>query len=573
MQKGHSRGFTLVELLIVAGLVTLVFGGLLGSLQSVMKLISHTKISTSALSLANERMEYIRSLEYDAVGTVDGIPNGSIPQNATTTLNGITFHERILIQYVDAPEDGSGASDENGILADYKEVKVEYSWADPNGTSSVFLLTNIVPPGIETTAGGGTLIVNVYDADVSPILGAEVHVYNDTGTSTVDVTRYTNIDGVAMFAGAPAGANYEITVTKDGYSTESTHTPTVGNPDPITRPVAVAENVVSTVNFQIDILSDVTIRTVGPSTDDTFGEPIDSLASTSASDSVTVSGGVLTLSGVPGAYAATGTVLFNPVEPTPITSWDTLSWNASTPTDTALRVRVYDDASVLIPDTDLPGNSAGFDVSPVSLSTLDVGTYPSLAVHATLTTLDANVTPELLDWELAYAATEPAIGNVSFTLTGDKMIGINVPKYEEAVSTDSTGELVLTDMDWGVYTANMDASGYDIAEACPGMPYTLEPDREETLTLTLVPTEDHTLRAVVLDMDGDPIPGAEVEVSRPGLNESGVTSGCGQVFFNTDIVAALDYTIDVSATGYVGQTVTDYEINGDDVFAVTLIES
>ena len=97
-QRG-AQGFTLVELLITAALIALVFGGLMASVRFALMLISNSKATTSAISLANEQLEYIRSLSYDAVGTSAGIPNGAIPQNSTTTLNGIIFHERVLIEY------------------------------------------------------------------------------------------------------------------------------------------------------------------------------------------------------------------------------------------------------------------------------------------------------------------------------------------------------------------------------------------------------------------------------------------------------------------------------------------
>jgi Tfp pilus assembly protein PilV len=108
VHKGHSQGFSLIEALITIAVFTLTFGGLFGIVQVTLKMISSSKATTSAISLANQRAEYIRSLAYNSIGTVNGIPSGPIPQNSTTTLNGVLFHERVLIQYVDSPDDGQG---------------------------------------------------------------------------------------------------------------------------------------------------------------------------------------------------------------------------------------------------------------------------------------------------------------------------------------------------------------------------------------------------------------------------------------------------------------------------------
>ena len=102
----NKSGMSLIELLIVIGLTTLVFGSLLGTFQFMVGLIGTSKAQAGALALANEKMEYIRSLDYNDVGTISGIPDGLIPQNSTSTLNGTVYSERVFIQYVDAPEDG-----------------------------------------------------------------------------------------------------------------------------------------------------------------------------------------------------------------------------------------------------------------------------------------------------------------------------------------------------------------------------------------------------------------------------------------------------------------------------------
>src|SRR5690606_12688637 len=59
-----------------------------------------------------------------------------------------------------------------------------------------------------------------------------------------------------------------------------------------------------------------------------------------------------------------------------------------------------DDAWVVIPDGDLPGNSTGFDASPVSLLGLDTDTYDIIRIVANFT--DVSGAPSLLDWTVRW---------------------------------------------------------------------------------------------------------------------------------------------------------------------------
>lgn len=577
-KRDNLRGMTMVELLVAIGVLLVVFGGLMSSFQFALSLIGSSKAHAGALSLANQRMEYIRSLAYDDVGTLSGIPNGLIPQQSTTTLNGITYNERILIQYVDAPEDGTGADDENGILADYKRAKVEYSWDFRGEAQTVSLISNIIPRGIETTEGGGTLTVNVFDALVSPLQGASVRVYNDTGTSTIDVTQYTNENGVAMFAGAPALANYQITVTKADHSTDQTYTASSSNPNPTPPHVAVLEAEVSTMNFSIDLLSDLTVQTVGLPETETFEDAFTDSGNIAASSSVAVSSGEVTLSGAPGSYASQGSLRSTAVAPTVVDAWNTAFYEARVPLNTAIAVSVYDASGsstpTLIPDTDLPGNSTGFAPGSIDLSGLDANTYPALALGGTLSTSDSATTSALLSWSLEYTISQPSIADVPFTLTIDKSIGVNgsttVPKYEASYTTDSTGDRTLNDLEWGLYEVVVDDSSYNVAEACEDIPYSLAPGVEETLTLTLAPAVTHSLRVRVEDINGTAIPNADVTLSRTGFNESTVTSSCGGAFYNDSLTSANDYSLQVDATGYTTQTLTGVGVTGASYILVTM---
>ena len=559
-----------VEVLITAAVVSLIFGGLMAAFQLSLSLVGRAKAEAGALSLAGERMEYLRSLAYEDVGTIEGIPDGPVPQSRSVDLNGVMYTERVLVQYVDAPEDGTGAEDENGILADYKQAKVEYSWDRKGVTESLSLISNIVPKGIETTAGGGTLVVNVFDAAAIPVEGALVSLYNDTGTTTVDTTRYTNVDGIATFAGAPARAGYEITVTKPNFSTDGTYAATAENPNPSTPHVAVIASEVSTMNFQIDVLADLLVRTIGEPVADSFIDTFDTANSLEYLSNATVSAGALKLSLGESGYAPSGEARSASTTPSVITTWQELTFEMSAPTSTAVTVQLYSVSGggyTLVPDAALPGNSVGL-TTPVDISGLDPATYPSLAPGATLQTSDASSTPELLEWELAYNIEEPPISGVPFTLTGSKVIGTDVDdapiyKYEETHTSDASGLTSLLDLEWDLYDLTLDTGTYDIKEACAPLPLTLAPGASETLTLTLVNSAPHTLLVTVKNTAGEPIADADVSLTRPAWSSDQQTTLCGQTFFNSGVISANDYQLDVSATGYVGESIPAITVDGD----------
>lgn len=570
----------MVEAVIVSALVLVVFGGLLVGIDYSLKLIIESRAKITAVALVNERMEAIRALSYNEVGTVLGFPAGDIPQNGSTTVNGLTYYERVLIDFVDAPEDGEAGADSNAVVTDYKRIKVEYSWqVGTNATDTVSVVSNIVPRSIETSAGGGSLRVNVFDANVQPLSGASVRLFNDTGTTTYDVSRTSDATGQALFI-APANADYEITVTGIGYSTDGTYEATTTNPNPTTLPVAILENDVSTMNFFIDELSDIDIRTISGVTTGNVLEPFDDTTGFASSSEVVVTPGELILSGGAGSYVATGTVYLNEIVPTALDTWDLAFITASSSASTSVRTRFYTGTSTftLVPDIYLPGNAAGFTSDTINLSALDVIAYDRLTPSVELSTIDPNVTPEVLSIDVYYIKSETPLPNIDLTITGAKTIGTNassapIYKYTNSFTTDGTGDELLSDLEWDSYTVTVDTAGYDIERVCGGNPYVLEPGVTDSLDVQLVANAAHTLRVEVVDADGDAIAGATVDLTRSGFSESLDTGACGQVFFNSGVSSNTDYTLSVDAAGFSNDTTTDIEIDGDEVIKVTLATS
>jgi len=144
-----NRGVGLVEVVVGTALLTIVFVGFFGVLQLGTRLATDSKSRTGALSLSLERMEYIRSLDYDSIGTVGGDPSGALAVSEDITINGIDYTRRTYIVYIDDAKDGTGGGDTNGITDDYKRVKIEVSWQGPKVVRKTSLVSDITPLLIE----------------------------------------------------------------------------------------------------------------------------------------------------------------------------------------------------------------------------------------------------------------------------------------------------------------------------------------------------------------------------------------------------------------------------------------
>ncbi|MEZ4194815.1 MAG: prepilin-type N-terminal cleavage/methylation domain-containing protein [Candidatus Paceibacterota bacterium] len=449
----QKSGFTLVEVIIVSAISVLIFGAMFASFQYSLRLINLSRSKLSAISVANDRMEYFRSLPYNNVGTIAGIPPGTIPQNNIISLNGIEFNERVLVEYVDDPADGLNVADTNGIPSDYKRVKVEYTWEINGVNGQIALISNIVPRSIETTAGGGTVRINVIDDQSNLLPGARVRLTNASSTSPIDVTKITDVNGEALFSGTPVDSNYEVSVTGPiagkSYSVDKTYEATTTNPNPSLSPFSVLESDISTLTFQIGELSDINLVLKSSVTDSRFVEDFTSLGGITSYSSVASNGDELVLSDTAGVYDVYGEVYFE-VIPTAIEAWQAVRVAANVPADTDYKVYFYTGAGAgpytIIPDTDLPGNSGGFADSIIDISNLSPTLYPSFVVGVVLETSDVSVTPIIDEVGVYYREAETLMTNQSMGVRGSKIIGTDatanfIYKYDVSTTTDVNGEI------------------------------------------------------------------------------------------------------------------------------------
>jgi len=567
-----ERGVTLIDVIVGTAIITIVFLGIFGAFQLSIELVFNTKAKTGAVSLVTEQMEFIRSLGYDAVGTVGGIPSGAIPQLSQEPLNGVTYTVRTFIQYEDAPEDGLDVLDENGITADYKTIKVEVLWTTRGFSRSAIAVSRVAPSGIETITGGGTLRVNVINSLASPVSGASVRIKNAGASPAVDVTASTNANGSVIFPGALSAAGYEITVSKAGYSGAQTYDSSAGNPNPNPGHVAIVEGDTSTISFLIDRLASLktfTKKAAGPGIfSDTFADA-SRLFSIS---SVSVQGGALTLLDSGEGYSPEGSALSVSISSSSLVEWGSFSWDTLTPPETAILTRVYYfDGSVfsLVPDADLPGNSVGFIVSPVDLAPLPIATYSQLRIEALLSTGNSAATPSLLSWDISHTDGPTPLPNIAFGIRGTKAIGttgsgLPIYKVDDSYTTDQYGEWLVDPLDPDLYLVTVSAPSYDVVERCP-FDLSVPPDSATELTITLDTATAHSLIANVRGA-GAAVQNATIVLTGP-QNKNGNTSACGQEYFG-GLTSGI-YTVSITAPGFVAYN-EDVGVSGATAMSVTL---
>ena len=77
------RGVGLADVTVGVALTLIIFLSIFGVLRASLILSALAKAKSSAIALANERIENVRAFAYDSVGTVGGTPAGLVlgPEN------------------------------------------------------------------------------------------------------------------------------------------------------------------------------------------------------------------------------------------------------------------------------------------------------------------------------------------------------------------------------------------------------------------------------------------------------------------------------------------------------------
>lgn len=571
-----QKGLTLIDVLIGTALVLIMFLGVFGVFQLALKVIDQSSSRIDATAIANQQLEMVRNLPYKDIGVEGGFPEGVLPPSTTTVLNGREYTIENRVDFVIDSADGISAPDDD-CPNDYKRVQVKVSWQGRFG-GEVELSTDVAPSTLSEECGttGGILSVSVFDAYGVMVPYPLIEVRNPDTDEVLKTATPEN--GQHYFA--LATSSYKIVVSKDGYSAESTYgtdeIATPAKPHPL-----VLENQTTEISFSIDQLSTFSVNTLSSWSSGYFSDAFNDSSKISELSDIQVRNGEVFLATTTGGYySSSGYLVSTSTSPDNLLRWDEFSWTDYEPSNTDIFYQVYYASGsgwYIIPDTDLPGNSVGFDFPPVDLSGLNTTTYSSLKLKANFSTNDPATTSFLYDWQLSWITNATAsIGNVTFSLRGSKIIGTNsdeepVYKYSQTHTTDPQGHIDITDLEWDSYTFSIDpSSGLDLLRTDPSpQPISLPPDNaHETVNLYL--GADNSLLVTVENVDTlEPVFSATVRLRNSGLgyDASQYTNQEGKTLFIP--LEGATYDLDVEAPGY-SSTSTTVLVGGDTIKTVLI---
>ena len=262
--RKNNRGFSLVEVLISSLIIAVLTLGVYSLLLLSLKITADNKFSLKAMEMANQKMEQIRNLSYENVGTVSGSPSGIIPDIEIINIDG-KYIISTFIKYEDDEYDGTLVLGTDYIYDDYKIATVKVSWRGKYGEKNITIFSKIIPSTEETSTGNGLLKIIVVDANGNPVPNADIHIENDT--HSISATSASDSSGEFRYSVPPDFEGYEITVTKPGYGVDKTYTRGeiingITNNNPTKPHLTVNEGIKTEESFSVDLLSSLSIKTI-----------------------------------------------------------------------------------------------------------------------------------------------------------------------------------------------------------------------------------------------------------------------------------------------------------------------
>ena len=567
------RSFSLLEIIIAIFIFILVSMGILETLSLGIDSLTVSKLRASALVIAQEEMEFARNLDYNSVGVQGGIPSGNLIPEEEISLNNINYTKKTFIQYVDAPEDGLDELDENGITADYKQIRIEVSWQTKFNSDKIVLLSNYSSDGIETVLGGGTIKLTAFDFQGIPIPQANVLIENNAVIPQISIDTVTNNNGLVTFPGSPVSAeSYEITVNKNGYSISKTYSRDSQNINPSPPHLTIIESETTEASFAIDKTSQLTVKTY-----DNLGTPnwwdnnynyreqillTDDSAITSGTEvKIPLSHFNLVESGKSLSSGDDVRIVYgDPLILREIPRINISEWNSST---TALQIAFQTQRAIPANETDN-----------------DYWVYygnPLASNPQIITPIGAIVSGNKLAEEI-YTAFLP-ISNVNFNILGSKIIGKDssenpIYKYNQNFATgsqSSEGYVTIGNIEWDIYDISINGAteGYDISSSNLSEPISIAPDTANDITFNLVSHTADSLLLTVTDSSNNPIFGADVNLTLNEFNQTKETNINGQVFFS-NLSPNDNYIANITLLEYENANYTNIKVSGQSNFTAII---
>jgi len=168
-QLKNQSGFTLVEVIISIFILSIIITAASTAFVYATRVAKDNKCSMTSINLANEALEYIRSLQFSDVGTVGGDPVGILQQNRIENVGGINYKVNTEIIW---EEEGEWDSLGN-VEWDYKSVRITVVPQNMEGNQS---LTKVIETYVTR------------DSTQPPITGGNIRIRLIRGWNTAPLT-------------------------------------------------------------------------------------------------------------------------------------------------------------------------------------------------------------------------------------------------------------------------------------------------------------------------------------------------------------------------------------------------
>ena len=253
------KGVSLIEVLISIFLLLIVTLSFYGMIMLASKIVADSKLRTMGLYLANEEMETIKSMAYNKVGTVGGVPAGNLPQAKEIEKGGYSFQVETEVKFSDDEMDGVFPEDENP--SDYKVVRLEVIWPSSFKKKEVILVSSIYPDILEQAGVGGVLNINVINLEGVGVADCDVEISNPNLDPQVLINTGTDSIGNVVLYGMPASQDgYQIKLERSGYETVTTFPPyPISSFHPVDEHIIVVDGQLNARSLQFNKLGDIAV--------------------------------------------------------------------------------------------------------------------------------------------------------------------------------------------------------------------------------------------------------------------------------------------------------------------------
>jgi hypothetical protein len=258
-----NKAFTLIEILLGILIIGFISVFIFSIFQNINRILTSGRISLQILSAIQDEIEKIRVLKYEDIGIQGSWPPGVLPSEKMIYKGNLEIKLSFFVRNIDDPKDGTITSTPRDTApADYKLVEIEGECLNCTFKIKKQVLTTFVAPKtVEALTNNGSMFVQVIDSKGKAVPDALVKV-DYLNTPQFTIRDVTDLSGVLRLIDIPPGINsYSIYVTKNGYSYDRTYQKGPEYPNPVITHQTVKSGELTTVTFQIDLLSKLRVKT------------------------------------------------------------------------------------------------------------------------------------------------------------------------------------------------------------------------------------------------------------------------------------------------------------------------